>query len=59
MTEGDQIEHFYDDLSALIKRYSQEYELRTASVIGCLFMKMQELGKPDNSEESGNFDFTP
>jgi len=39
MTEGEQIEHFANDLDTLINRYRSEYNICTASVVGCLEMK--------------------
>lgn len=43
MKESDQIDHFYKELTALVARFCAEYELTTASAIGCLEMKKHEL----------------
>jgi hypothetical protein len=39
MSDKEQIDHFANDLDALVKRYSEEYDIPYASVVGVLQMK--------------------
>lgn len=39
MTEGEQTQHFAEDLDRLVERYRQEYEIGYIPVIGVLHAK--------------------
>lgn len=56
MTDREQIDAFYADLTKLIARYCAEFELNTAAAIGVLAIKQHELTahamKDDDSDES-------
>ncbi len=43
MTATEQSAAFYDDLTRLIHRYAEEFEVPLMAVIGCLTMKQHEL----------------
>ena len=43
MTDGDQTEAFDDAINRAIDRFTQEFDLTYASVIGVLVMKVVEL----------------
>lgn len=43
MTQSQQIEAFVCDISAVVARYNQEFELPLASVIGCLDLVKMNL----------------
>jgi len=52
MKEKDQIGHFDDDMDKLISRYTDEFDLSLASMIGVLMCKVYELiTNSDNDEE--------
>jgi|MudIll2142460700_1097286.scaffolds.fasta_scaffold1239148_2 hypothetical protein len=55
MTNEDQTEAFNDTLDASIDRFTQEFDLTYASVIGVLVMKVVELtlqsGIHENDQE--------
>lgn len=44
MTAEEQIEHFENDLDALVERYRSEYEMTYAAMVGCLQLKIHALG---------------
>ena len=53
MKEKDQIGHFDDDMDKLISRYTDEFDLSLASMIGVLMCKVYELiANSDNDEEN-------
>lgn len=39
MTEKEQIDHFANDVDALVERYRKEYDISYAAVVGVLEMK--------------------
>ncbi len=43
MTEGEQLDAFMADLTRLIDRYCEEFELTTAGAIGVLEIKKHQL----------------
>ena len=43
MTDREQIDHFANDLDALVERYSHEYDMTYAAVLGILQMKIHSL----------------
>ncbi len=43
MTETEQIDRFSDELDALVARYSHEYDVSYAAVVGALTMKIHLL----------------
>ena len=43
MTEGQQINHFANDLDNLVERYAKEYDLTYAAMVGVLQMKSHLL----------------
>lgn len=53
MNERDQIDAFYKDLTALVQRYIDEFDLSTAAALGALHMKMHEITRAaiENAEE--------
>ena len=53
MKESKQIEMFQEDLDKLVERYSSEFDLTLASMIGVLEVKIHEIIKNtiDQSEE--------
>jgi hypothetical protein len=56
MTDGDQTEAFDDAINRAIDRFTQEFDLTYASVIGVLIMKVVELtlqsGIHENDQEN-------
>lgn len=56
MTDSDQTEAFNDTLDSTIDRFTQEFDLTYASVIGVLVMKVVELtlqsGIHENNQEN-------
>lgn len=36
MTDSEQVKAFVDDLTALVKRYSEEFNLTTAAAVGAM-----------------------
>lgn len=51
MKQKEQIEHLANELDALIGRFSEEYDLSYAAVIGVLHMKIHLLEKQAIEEE--------
>lgn len=52
MSEKEQTDHFYKELTDLVARFCAEYDLsRVAAVIGCLEIKKHELIAHGLSEE--------
>jgi len=45
MSDNQQIDAFYNDLTALVSRYCAEFDLTTAAAIGVLEIKKHELIK--------------
>lgn len=43
MTQGEQLQRFDNDLDSLINRYSEEFDLIEASVIGLMIIKTFEI----------------
>jgi len=43
MDEGQQIDHFADELDKLVERFRSEYDISYASVIGALHLKAHLL----------------
>ena len=51
MTEHEQIIHLSDDLDKLVERYSLEYDISYASVVGVLTMKCHLLMNQAEDDE--------
>lgn len=43
MNEREQVAAFYKDLTALVQRYIDEFDLSSAAAIGALAMKQHEI----------------
>ena len=43
MDQGEQINAFMDDLDQILQRYTLEFDLSYAAVVGCLTMKADEI----------------
>jgi hypothetical protein len=43
MTDREQLDHFANDIDNLIDRYSDEYDMSYAMVVGVLEMKINSL----------------
>lgn len=43
MTSEQQIEHFENDLDALVERYRKEFDMTYAAMVGSLQLKIHDL----------------
>lgn len=53
MNEREQIDAFYKDLTALVQRYVDEFDLSAAAALGALHLKMHEISRAaiENAED--------
>lgn len=52
MTDKEQMDHFANDIDALVERYRTEYEITYAAVVGVLQMKIHLVC--DEASERGD-----
>lgn len=56
MTSEQQIEHFENDLDALVERYRKEFDMTYAAVIGCLQLQIHALSDEAMENAEGGED---